>query len=516
MRAFLRSRRARRFRPTAYQIYVTVLCGAIGGALGGHAISVLIGGSLGAHTLLVYGPAVLMLATLGALRFGTWQGPVSFSPADVGLLLCAPIGLAALVRPKLDHGLAVGAVAGAITAGALVLVMTGGPESTGAVRSALAVAGFASLGTLAVATSWLVQCSRRASALVRVASPPVVMLAAGLTVTATASSFGRVAGAWSGPWGWVIGPLAGSPGWPVAVISLLVTTAAVTVLARRRAGAATTEQFLARAATRSGLSALVLTLDYRGAALTHRAALPVPAGRLPRIGRPRRPRFAVLWRDAVALIRDRARGAWATLLAAGATYDVLVHPGQLGAAGLGAAALYFAASLLCEPLRIDIDQPDRSALLLPWAFPRVLVAHCVLPTMLLVGVSAVTIIGAVLAGVAGIGALALVPTVLAPVVGVAVLCAALATRRGGRIDEFLISRLMSSDPSNPGGVIMIALWLAPWLIITLVAIGPALVILGGATAHHQPILRAGVAALGLSCTAVAILLATARRSRRPT
>ena len=108
VRSFLRARRTR-WRPTAYQVYSTLLVGAIAGALAGHAVSSLIGGSVSAHKVAVFGPAVLILMLLAVLRFGTWQGPVGFSTADVSFLLTAPIAIAALVRPKLDLGLWLGA-----------------------------------------------------------------------------------------------------------------------------------------------------------------------------------------------------------------------------------------------------------------------------------------------------------------------------------------------------------------------------------------------------------------------
>jgi len=513
VRGFLRARRTR-FRPTAYQVYATLVVGGIAGALLGNAVSEAIGGSLTAHKLLVFGPVVLFLVLLSALRFGTWQGPVSFSTADVGFLLTAPIAIAAFVRPKLDQSLMIGAVVGAAVAGVALLLLAGGPGSLGLVRALASVAGIGAFALLAVAASWLVESSRRASGLVRRASPAV--LVAGVALLAiSAAPFGRSIGVWSGPWGWAIAPLAGTSGWPVAVALIFVAAAASTIVALRRAGAAGAEIFLARAETRSGLTASAFSLDYRGAALTYRSALPARVGRRARVPRPRSPRLVVLWRDALALVGEPSRFAWATLFASAATVEALTHPGRPVPAGIAAVGLYFAASLLCEPLRLDVDAPDTGALLLTWPFARLLLAHCALPALALFAVTGTAIIGTVVAGAAGAGALALIPTVLAPVVFVAVLCVALSARRGGRVDEKLLGRLLSLDPNNPGGAAVLVLWLIPWLLATTIIVGGAALVIGSAVVHHRAVVSAAVVALALAGGACAVLVGVARGSKRP-
>ena len=513
VRAFLRSRRTR-FRPTAYQVYATLVVGGIAGALAGNAVSQAIGGSLTQHKLLVFGPAVLILVLLSALRFGTWQGPVGFSTADVSFLLTAPIAVAALVRPKLDQGLWIGAAAGAAIAGVAILLTAGGGGSFGLLRALGAVAAVTAFAVLAVAASWLVESSRRTSGLVRRASP-VVLVAGAALLAVSATPLGRSIGVWSGPWGWAIAPLVGTSGWPAALALILLTATTATLLARRRAGAAGAEVFLVRAEARSGLTASAFSLDYRGAALTYRSALPARVARRARAPRPRQPQRAVLWRDALALVREPARLGWAALLAAAATTEALTHPGHAAPAAIAALLLYGAASLLCEPLRIDVDAPDTSALLLSWSFARVLVAHCLLPGLVLFGVSAVTIVAVVVAGAAGAGALVTIPTVLAPIVGAAVLCAALAARRGGRVDENLLGRLLTVDATNPLGIVVVVLWLVPWLLATVVVTGGALLILGHAVAGHGSLILAGVIAFGLTAAACAVLAGVARGSHRP-
>jgi hypothetical protein len=313
-----------------------------------------------------------------------------------------------------------------------------------------------------------------------------------------------------------IAPLAGTRGWPLALILMAGAAIGAVVIARRRSGSPTAEQLLTRAETRAGLTASAYSLDYRSAALTYRSALPgTGAVRLPRVRRPSRSGLVVLWRDSLALLREPARVGWAALLGGAGMYEILVHPGRVVPAGVGAVALYFAASLLCEPLRVDVDQPDRSELLLSWPFARVLVAHCVLPTLAMFAIGAVTIAGAVVAGAVDVGALALIPTLLVPVVAIAVLCAALAARRGGRIDDTLMSAFMSSDPSNPVGIVTIVLFLAPWLLLDIAAIAYCALIVGHAAAHAHRTVSATVLAVILSGAVAATLARAARRSRRP-
>ncbi len=511
-RAFIRARR-RRFRPSAYQIYSIVIVGAIVGALGHGVIGSLIGGGVSLHGLRLFGPAVLLVGLLGAARFGRWQGPVSFSAADVALLLTAPIDVAALVRPKLDNGMVGGAAAGAAAGVIVVLLMSGGPAGLGVARSVGGVAGIAGLGLLAVAISWLVQSSRRSLALMRRVSPVAVLAAAGLVAVAATVNTG--VGVWSGPWGWALAPLVGESGWPLATAMVVLAALGISAWARTRAGASSLEMFMTRAGTRSALSAAAFTLDYRGAALVYRGAQPDAFWRLPTIPvpAPKGARWAILWRDAVAMSRGPARCAWAAALCSAATLEALSHPGRLLPACVSAVALYFAAAMSAEPLRMEVDAPDRSRVLLGWDFSRLLLAHCVLPFLLLAPVAALTIAVSVLFGIVGLGALALVPTLLVPLLITAVLASALASRRGGRVDQGLLVGLLTTDPSNPGSAVILPLLLAPWLIAAAIADGAAIAIVGHAAAHHRPLLSAGLFAFVIATAAAVTLRNVARHSR---
>jgi len=494
-------------------VYASVLCGAIVGVFVRGAIASLIAGGVSTHGVFVFGPAVLLIALLAAARFGSWQGPVSFSAAELGLVLTAPIASSDLVRPKLEHSLVVGALVGAAVGGVAIVVVTGGPAALGVARSIGAVVGVVCLSSICVAVSWLVQSSRRSTRRVGHLSP-VVVLAAGALIAAD-ELISRSIGVWSGPWGWSIAPLAGGAGWPVGLGLAVASCAAIVVWALSRAGASSVEMFAVRAGTRSALSASAWTLNYRSAALSYRAAQPALARLGVRIRPPVRARRAVVWRDAIGLARDPSRVAWATLLGAGATVEALTHPGSALPAGLTTAGLYFAAGLLSEPLRVDVDYPERSAVLLSWTFARVLLAHCVVPALTLSAITTLTVLVTVALGVAGAGVLVLIPTLLAGVVATAVLASALSARRGGRIDEGLLIRMLGADPSSPASATMIVLWLAPWLIATLITIGLSLIIVGHAVVHHRPLVGVTVLAVGITVAVAGALLATVRRTIRP-
>lgn len=454
----------------------------------------------------------MILLLLAALRFGVWQGPVGFSPAEVMLLLTAPIAVGCLVRPRLDQAFAVGVVVGVLVAVVVLLLLSGGVPGAGAARSAGAVGGLAALGLLAVGSSWLVQASRTAARLVLRATPVILLLAATLLAAADNGGLGASLALWSGPWGWAIAPLVGGHGWPIALGLMLVLTGVAVGLARRQAGAASVESFLTRAQTRDRMTVAAITLDYRFATLTRRRALARGPRALPRVPRPARPQLVVVWRDALGLLRDRSRVLWAALFGAVGMWEVLSHPGRSTPAVAAAIALYFAASVLCEPLREDVDDPDKSLLLLSRSYGRVIAAHCVLPAMILFAIAAITTVTTTTAGTLAIGGLVLIP-VLAPLVAGSVLCAALAARRGGRITETVLGRAFATDLSNPIGWLLLAFWLAPWLFINiLIAGGPAL-LLGGAIAHHHGIVASGVIAFVLSTASVIALVAHARRSR---
>jgi hypothetical protein len=512
-RGYLREHRRRR-RPSLFTVYLAVLVVVFAGIFAHHLLATIVGGGLSRATVAGAGPAILALVLVGVLRIGVWQGPVSFLVADVRLLLTAPLSIVTLVRPKLDHAMAAGAAAGALLAVAAVLLSAGGVGAVGAARTVGAVAGLAAFGALAVAAGWLVESSRPVARGVSRAGPLLVLTAAALLVS-VAGAVGRDIAMWSGPWGWSLAALDGRPGWPAATGLALLAAALVCGLARRRTAATGAEAFLDRAQTRSSLGAATFTLDYRGAALVQRqAAAQGRVARHRRVPRPRSPRAAILWRDALALVASPSRALTGGLLGAAAVVEAVTHPGRGLPAVVAAVALYAGAALLSEPLRIDVDRPDRSRLLLSRSFAQVLVAHCVLPTAVLSAAGALALAGLVLAGTAGPAALALVVSLLVPACAVAVLCASLASRRGGRIGPELLARILSLDPSSPI-VLLAVLWLAPWLLLCLTVLGVAIALLGRAPAGHHAVLSPGLSVTVLAVAVAWALLQHARRSPTP-
>jgi hypothetical protein len=134
------------------------------------------------------------------------------------------------------------------------------------------------------------------------------------------------------------------------------------------------------------------------------------------------------------------------------------------------------------------------------------VAHCLVPLITL----AVTTAGIVAAGVAGAGALLLIATVLLPITATAVLAAA----HGARLSQELLSRILTTDPSNPASAVIAVLLTSPWLICTLVTVGVPIALLGHAAAQQRPLLGAGVAAFGIAAATAAALLGSARHAVR--
>jgi hypothetical protein len=137
------------------------------------------------------------------------------------------------------------------------------------------------------------------------------------------------------------------------------------------------------------------------------------------------------------------------------------------------------------------------------------------PALTLIAITAGTIVVSVAFGVAAAGALALIAVLVVPVVTIAVLAAAMAARRGGRVSDEVLIRMLGADPSSPVSATMIVLWLAPWLILTLIALGGVFTIVGHAVAHHRSVIDAGVIAFSITAAVAGALLATARRTIRP-
>jgi hypothetical protein len=130
------------------------------------------------------GPVVVSIGWWSAMRFGSWRGPVGFSGTDIALLLLAPIPIALMVRPKLDHAMMLAAIAGALAAGIVVLLVRE-PEGLNAARLLATILGAGAVSASSVAVSWLVQSSKSAARWVRRGTPLVWSLILALWLTET-------------------------------------------------------------------------------------------------------------------------------------------------------------------------------------------------------------------------------------------------------------------------------------------------------------------------------------------
>lgn len=452
-----------------------------------------------------WGPSLLLVAMLLTLRWGTWQGPVVFAPADVGFLLGAPLPRRALALPRMVRGLAVGALAGALVAGIGIVGFAGRGRGIAAADAAGLVAGAVLCGLIAIAGAWWVQCSARAAHLVTRGTLPVVAVAAGLVVLARSGASGRAVVLWSGPWGWALQPVAGVPTgrWVAALVLLAVAAVAAVGSALRGAGRCSTERHAARAEARAGAGASLTMLDVRSAQLALRRVH--ATGRLARGGwlpRPRRPELAIPWRDATVLLRAPARLLEAVLLAGGATALAMTSARHAAVDGVAAFAIYIAAARLLEPLRLEIDAPATPRVLLRRDYGFVLLSHAIVPAAVLAVTAALVAIPCALAGVAPeqAGAVALVAVVAVPAI---TLCAALSARRGGQLPVSVLFAAGGADPTG-GGIVIVA-WVVAW--------PAAAAVIGGGTLRLAAHAGSAVTAVVAAVAAAAALALTLRATR---
>jgi hypothetical protein len=411
-------------------------------------------------------PPVLLLLLVSALRYCTWQGPVLFSLPDVEWLLSAPLSHAEIVRRRLRRGLAIAASLGAALGLATFVIVEGELGVAAWPLLGATVGGLASLGLLAGAAGWLIECSPKRARIVLRASPLVIPVGAALALAPSVVD-GDVA-LWSGPWGWAAGPViaaagGSAPNWPYQTTLLAVTALAMIAIAWRRAGSAPTEELARRAGIHSGLVAALYFADVRGAALlVRRAGESLLGMRRIRLRRPRSSWLAVPWRDALSILRAPSRIGWALLLTIAGASAVAAAPDSRAVVAASVLAGYAAATRLVEPLRLDADQPDAHHVL-PWRWGDLLLLHSAVPVPSLTVLGAIAVSAASLAGLlpaaAAWSALALCPVVSATFV----LSAAIAGQRGPFPIELL---LIGGDV----GAVVLLVWLVTGPILATVAL----------------------------------------------
>jgi hypothetical protein len=425
----------------------------------------------------VWGPALALAGLLAVARWGAVQGPVVFSVPDVAHLLGAPLRRADLALGRMLRALALAAGGGAVLAGLVLIGVAGDHRGIAAGRAAGFVVALALLMVLGVALAGLVQASARWDRATRLLGWPLLALAAGLVVLAgDAGSTGRRVALWCGPWGWAIAPLEhAARAWPLALVLLAVVTAATTLLALARRGTTPTERHFVRAEARAGALAAVYSMNarYVRRSLSSVGARPARAPRLLGVlRRPRDERWAVPWRDAAALLAAPQRLGEALVLALLGASIALINGAHPAGTGLGALLLFGAASRILEPLRAETDQPSRARLIYVAPITRVLVAHAIVPMVVVAGGALVAALGVAAAGALpahGATAAVLLVLVTPPVT----LCAALSSRRGGQLSPSVMATAMNDQT---GAMLAVALL---WVILfPVIAAGIAMVAIG--------------------------------------
>ena len=491
-------RRARRRRAygaidwwdAVYRVYVTAILSALGTSI----VSGWIGGRpVGRHELasvLAHGPAVVGLLAAAAiavgLRAGGRGGPLVISPADVNLLLMAPLPRAAVLRGPATRqlrfscflGTVLGMVAGNLAAQRLPGTYAAWVASGGL---AGAIAGLAFTGAGLVASG--LRTGRRTAA--GLAAAVVGWSAVDLVVgsaTSPATFLGRLA----------LAPLPGL-GAPAAGATLLVLPLAGIGLVGRTS--------LEAARRQSGLLAqlrfAVTMQDVRTVVLLRRQLAAEGPRRRPwvrlapggRLGAPpvwRRDWQGILRWPAVRVLRVLSLGALAGVAAFAAWKGT---PALVVAAG---AALLVAALDAVEGLAQEADHPTRSGMV-PVTGGWLTTRHLAAPIVVLVAAAAV--------GVAVVGALGIGTPLGLAAVGLVIAVPAAATTVVGAALSIDIGPVNPLDTLPTVANVKLAVRVAGPLILAVAGVLPVL-------AAHASADRGRSAVVGAAPAAAVVLMVT--------
>ena len=164
-------------------IYIAVVVTLIAGTLVYNAAHSALAQVIGQGEVGRWGPSLVLLVLLAAGHWGTVQGPVVFSVADVGhLVLGSPLPRRALVAAPLVRALAAAALTGAVAAGVVAVGLSGRGHTMGAARVVDLVAGIALVGILAAVVAFAVSTHRRCEHALRALTGPVLIAAAALAL----------------------------------------------------------------------------------------------------------------------------------------------------------------------------------------------------------------------------------------------------------------------------------------------------------------------------------------------
>ncbi|MBH5338154.1 hypothetical protein IHE55_26575 [Streptomyces pactum] len=529
LRWLVRKRRAERRRRSRDLVVLayTVVLAAIG--YGGGYTALLLRklslgadhGDLGEDIRQALPPAFTLLAAVLALiaaRDALWRGPVVVPGPAVGWLLTQPVRREAVLRPRLRRSAALAVFGGLLTAaaGAVVLHVTDlAPFGRGLLALLPAAVCLPLLATfLAVAVERRPGLADRVRRLTPGAVAVILLLALRTGLAATGRPTGVPTGAdlWSGPWGWAAQPVlraAGghAPGWPVAVAALLLLTLAAWVPARRDADRIGNAQLRRRAATVSAVHNGVATMELRAARLAMAAASAGPGRHRWRPRPPRDRRLAVVWRDAVALLRSPGRLGTAltgTMCAAAVAGVAVRTDGELRAPLLVAALFsgYAAVAALAEPARLETDDVRRSAWS-PLRLRALMLRHTVLPAASGTLLAALAAVPYALAGAPW--TLLVMPLCAPPLAAAAVVAAC----RGPVRTDLLMLGVVT--PAGSPGPFLVAFWYAAG---PLVAVGGLALTLHGVPAAGPGAPSVVPVALASVVLTVALLAYAARSADR--
>ncbi|EPD93420.1 hypothetical protein HMPREF1486_03937 [Streptomyces sp. HPH0547] len=469
-------------------------------------------------------PAVLLLLACGlallAARDALWRGPVLVSRPDLSWLLSQPLRRERMLRPVFRWTLGLLTAAGALCAvGGAVLLRLTGLAGLGEALALCAPAGVC-LPPLAAALALQVERSGRAADRVRALTPYVLLAVALLAGQAAWAAAGHrstvleTAELWSGPWGWAALPVVHAvtgqaPGWPVAVALLAVAASAAVLHADKAAGTVPTRRLRARAATVATVTSVLWSAELRAARLAVTEALAGgTTGARRRLRVPRSRRLAVVWRDALALLRAPERLVAAALwLGAGAGTAALAVALDGGTRLIVLAAAlalgWLGVARLAETARLETDDLRRSSWS-PFRLPTLLLMHVLVPVAAGVLLALAAAVPFALQG--GGRALLLMPLCVPPFAAAAVLAAA----RGPVRTELLSLGLVT--PAGDASVFVFLGWYAAPFVS---AVGPLTAALGlggvlDAGAPVSSLVRPVVVAAGV--TAV-LLFAVVRRAK---
>ncbi|WP_436981853.1 hypothetical protein [Streptomyces sp. enrichment culture] len=469
-------------------------------------------------------PAVLVLLACGlallAARDALWRGPVLVSRPDLSWLLSQPVRRERMLRPVFRWTLGLLTAAGALCAvGGAVLLRLTGLAGLGEALALCAPAGVC-LPPLAAALALQVERGARAADRVRALTPYVLLAVALLAGQAAWAAAGHrsavleTAELWSGPWGWAALPVVHAvtgqaPGWPVAVALLAAAASAAVLHAGKAAGTVPTRRLRARAATVATVTSVLWSAELRAARLAVTEALAGgTTGARRRLRVPRSRRLAVVWRDALALLRAPERLVAAALwLGAGAGTAALAVALDGGTRLIVLAAAlalgWLGVARLAETARLETDDLRRSSWS-PFRLPTLLLMHVLVPVAAGVLLALAAAVPFVLQG--GGRALLLMPLCVPPFAAAAVLAAA----RGPVRTELLSLGLVT--PAGDASVFVFLGWYAAPFVS---AVGPLTAALGlggvlDAGAPVSSLVRPVVVSAGV--TAV-LLFAVVRRAK---